>query len=143
MARCSRWTDRSVQRTGEPLCVLIVDDNVSVGTALAEVLRHSVMEARYAPSAPKALELTRDWTPDVVVLDINMPEHDGFTTARILRRLVSMRHTALVAFTSMDEHDVRARATAAGFDGYCQKGQSPESLIKLIQTVAANGQPGH
>jgi len=124
---------------GETLAVLIVDDNVSAGTALAEALRYNIMDVRYAPSAPEALELTRDWAPDVVVLDINMPKRDGFTTARILRRLVPTRHTAIVAFTSMDEYEVRDRAVVAGFDGYCQKGQSPDTLIKLITTVAANG----
>ncbi|MFM0327564.1 hypothetical protein [Caballeronia glebae] len=53
----------------------------------------------------------------------------------MLRRLIATRHAAIVAFTALDETQVRDQATTAGFDGYCQKGQSPESLITMIRTV--------
>lgn len=96
------------------------------------------MDARFAASGIQALELTRNWTPDVVVLDVNMPVHDGFSTAWVLRRIPSTRDVAIVAFTALDEREVREKGLTAGFDGYCQKGQSSGELVDMIHEMASN-----
>ncbi|MEC5409361.1 response regulator [Paraburkholderia sp. MPAMCS5] len=115
--------------------MLVVDDNEASGLALTAALGEEAMDTRLATSGLEALECTRSRTPDVIVLDINMPHHDGFSTARVLRRVLSTRHAAIVAFTALDEREVRERGELAGFDGYCQKGQPPEELLTVIHTL--------
>ncbi|WP_063910579.1 response regulator [Paraburkholderia monticola] len=116
--------------------VLVVDDNEASGTALTAALGLEAMDARFAAGGIQALEFTRHWMPDVIVLDINMPLHDGFATARVLRRLASTRAAVIVAFTALDEGQVRERGIDAGFDGYCQKGRSPGELISAIHALS-------
>ena len=135
MAHCSIWTNRSVRFAGRVLAVLVVDDNKASGAALTAVFIQEAMDARFAASGIQALEFTRHWMPDVIVLDINMPLHDGFSTARVLRRLPSTRGAAIVAFTALDEQVVRHKGLPAGFDGYCQKGQSPGDLVNVIRVM--------
>ena len=137
MRCCARWTTRPVRFTGNLPAILVVDDHEASGAALTAALGQEAMDARFAASGVQALELTRNWIPDVVVLDINMPLHDGFSTARVLRRIPSTRDAAIVAFTALDECEVRAKGLPAGFDGYCQKGQSPQDLVDMIQAMAS------
>ncbi|MCC8397685.1 response regulator [Paraburkholderia sp. MMS20-SJTR3] len=117
--------------------MLVVDDNEASGVALAAVLGQETMDARFAGSSVQALESMRHWTPDVIVLDINMPLHDGFSTARVFRRLPATRGVAIVAFTALDEREIRDKGVSAGFDGYCQKGQSPGDLIDVIHAMTS------
>lgn len=109
MSHCARWTSRLVRLTSTFPAVLVVDDHEASGTALTAALGEDAMDARFAASGIQALELTRNWTPDVVVLDVNMPVHDGFSTARVLRRIPSTRDVAIVAFTALDEREVRKK----------------------------------
>jgi two-component system, OmpR family, response regulator len=77
----------------------------------------------------------------MILLDISMPGHDGFQTARILRRLVAMSETGLIAYTSEHEESIRNRAISAGFDAYCQKGAPPHVLLWLIQALGCQAGP--
>lgn len=135
MARCGIWTNRSVKFAGSVPAVLVVDDNESLGAALTAALGQRAMDARFVASGIQALDFTRHWVPDVIVLDINMPRHDGFSTARVLRRLPPTRGAIIVAFTALDEHEVQARCVPVGFDGYCQKGGTPDDLIRMIHAM--------
>jgi two-component system OmpR family response regulator len=65
--------------------VLVVDDNAEAAEALATYLSYEGVETRTAIGCGEALRCVRDWVPDVVVLDIMMPERDGFETAQALR----------------------------------------------------------
>lgn len=135
MPHCARWSSRTVRFTGLMPAVLVVDDHEASGEALTAALGAEAMDVRFASGGVQALEVTRNWIPDVVVLDINMPIHDGFSTARVLRRIQTTQDATIVAFTSLDEREVREKALISGFDGYCQKGQSPKEIVVLIQTM--------
>lgn len=135
MTRCARWTTRPVRFTGNIPAVLVVDDHEASGAALTAALGYGLMDARFATSGVQALQLIRNWMPDVVVLDIDMPVHDGFSTARVLRRIPSTHDAAIVAFTSLDEREVWEKGYPAGFDGYCQKGHSPKELVDMIHAM--------
>ncbi|MCG5079079.1 response regulator [Paraburkholderia tagetis] len=135
MARCGIWTNRSVKFAGSIPAVLVVDDNSASGAALTAALGQEAIDARFVASGIEAMEWTRHWVPDLIVLDINMPRHDGFSTARVLRRLAPTRSAVIVAFTALGENEVQERGVLVGFDGYCQKGGTPDDLIRMIHAM--------
>ncbi|KXV05034.1 hypothetical protein CR51_13020 [Caballeronia megalochromosomata] len=112
--------------------MLVVDDYRAGAEAITAVLSIEGYDARCVLSGHAALELTATWIPDIALLDINMPEMDGFALARQLRRTSETQHVALVAFTSQDERITRIPGVAVGFDAYCQKSGTTDALLQLL-----------
>ncbi|VXB21300.1 Response regulator receiver protein [Burkholderia sp. 8Y] len=133
--RCALWTNRSIDVDLPCWRILVVDDNASSAEALAAALAADGFETRIALSGVDALHAVDGWVPHIVILDISMPEHDGFATARVLRRIARTRDAGIVAFTALGEELVRTQGLHAGFDGYCQKGNSPATLVHLMQRL--------
>lgn len=116
--------------------VLVVDDNAGAAEALATYLSYEGVEARAACGCTEALRCVRDWVPDVVVLDIMMPGHDGYETASALRSYLPTSSLGIVAFTSLDEDHVKETGRERhNFDGYCQKGTAPSALLALMRKL--------
>ena len=130
---CALWSDRSVDVDREQWRILVVDDNAYSAEALAAALESDGFDTRFALSGIDALHAIDGWVPHVVILDITMPEHDGYATARVLRRIDRTREAVIIAFTALGEETVRPEGLHAGFDGYCQKGNSPDALVDLIE----------
>jgi CheY-like chemotaxis protein len=127
------WTSRRLPTTyAEPLRVLIVDDNENGAEALAAYLSLDPMECRVALSGAQGIGMATVWVPDVIVMDISMPDLDGLEATHTLRRDLRTRAIVIIAFTALDEADVLLFHTS--FDGYCQKGQSPTVLVSLINS---------
>jgi len=94
--------------------VLLVDDD-EVNLLLTSVaLRERGFSITEAPSGERALALTADWTPDIVVLDAQMPGLDGFDTCRRLRDLPGFEHVPVLMLTGLDDDASIARAYQAG-----------------------------
>ena len=140
---CHRWSAREVKLLHEVPRVLVVDDNENAAEALATFLSFEGVEARAATGFAQALRCVKDWVPDIVVLDIMMPEHDGYETASALRGYLPTQSLGIVAFTSLDEHHVKeAGRSPHNFDGYCQKGTTPIALLALIREICADKEGG-
>jgi CheY-like chemotaxis protein len=133
---CQTWSARKIRVLNAHPRVLVVDDNTNAAEALATYLSYEGVETRTANGYGEALSCVRDWVPDVVVLDIMMPEHDGFETAQALRSYLPTTNLGIVAFTSLDDDHVRETGTARhNFDGYCRKGSPPVALLALMQKL--------
>jgi two-component system, OmpR family, response regulator len=130
---CALWTNRSVNVDHRQWRILVIDDNAYSAEALAAALTSEGFDTRMALSGVEALHAVDHWSPHIVILDISMPEHDGFATARVLRRIAGTRDAGIIAFTALGEEHVRTPGLSAGFDGYCQKGNPPDALVRLIQ----------
>jgi len=98
---CVLWTDRNVDADAERWRILVVDDNAASAEGLAAALNADGCDARYALSGVAALQAIDAWVPHVAILDISMPEHDGFATARVLRRISPTRNAGIIAFTAL------------------------------------------
>ena len=101
--------------------VLIVDDNDRNLRLARDVLRHAGLRTLEAGTAAAALELAAEESPDVILMDIRLPDLDG---AEALRRLKQDARTAtipVVALTSFAMKGDREWFLAAGFDGYVEK----------------------
>ena len=119
-----------------PLRVLIVDDNEDAADSLADILRLLGHHAEVAYSGMQALQLAADVDADVILLDIGLPEMDGYEVARRLRRTLP-RDVRLVALTGYGAAEDKRRAREAGFDAHVVKPVMPETIPQLLRTEPA------
>jgi len=119
--------------------VLVVDDNVDGAKVLARLLKASGHRVEVVHDGLHALEVARTSTPEVVLLDIGLPELDGYDVARRMRRLKGLEHVMLVALTGYGQEADRVRASAAGFDHHLVKPVDPATVCTLIAQHQAVG----
>ncbi len=122
-------------RGPRPERILVVDDNVDAAESLSRLLRLQAHEVRVAYDGLAALAAARDMNPDVVLLDIGLPELDGLEVARSLRARGDGPRPLLVAMTGFGQAEDRARTAAAGFDHHLTKPVDPKLLQTLLQTA--------
>jgi two-component system, cell cycle response regulator DivK len=101
--------------------VLVVDDNPVSRELVREVLDLPDLEILEAADGREALDKISASVPDLVLLDIRMPDIDGFEVLRQVRQDPKLSSIRIVAFTAFAMRDERQRALAAGFDGYLTK----------------------
>lgn len=114
---------------GSTLRILIVDDNIDAAETLSAVLSLSGHETRLVHTGAKALPAALDFRPDVILLDIGLPELDGYAVARLIRDEPALRSVAVVALTGWGSEEDRRQARNAGFD---------EHLVKPVDTAQLN-----
>jgi CheY-like chemotaxis protein len=115
--------------------VLVVDDNVDAASSLAMLLSLRGHETQVAFGAREALERSRTFQPEVVLLDIGLPETSGYELAARLRAMPGMGGVRLIALTGYGRSEDQQRALAAGFDDHVVK---PASL-KALERILAGG----
>jgi PAS domain S-box-containing protein len=116
--------------------VLVVDDNYDAATTLALLLKVDGHETHVVCNGKDALEAVDDFRPDVVLLDIGLPEMDGYEVAKHLRHSRRSDNPLLVAITGYGQADDRERSRAAGFDYHLVK---PVNLPELLNLCAEAG----
>jgi CheY-like chemotaxis protein len=112
--------------------VLIADDNRDAADSLSMLLQiagHAVTVAYDGQQALESIETTR---PEVALLDVGMPELDGYEVARRVRLDPRIRNTLLIAVTGWGQASDKERALAAGFDVHFTKPVEPTALIDLL-----------
>jgi PAS domain S-box-containing protein len=114
--------------------VLIIDDNRDGARAIARLLRTMGHEVATAFEGRLALERAKDFDPDVILLDLGMPEVDGFQVCQRLRAHVwSRRRPRIVALTGWGREVDLARTKRAGFDAHLVKPVDSETLEELLE----------
>src|SRR5262249_20451468 len=112
--------------------VLIVDDNVDAAEPLAVLARLGGHEVRVAFTGPEGLLAAEQFLPEVVVLDIGLPEINGYDVARRLRQQAGFARTILIALTGYGQEDDRRRSDEAGFDHHVTKPVLPDAFRRLL-----------
>ena len=123
---------RQIALMGQRARILVIDDSLPIAEALVASLVANGLETHYALGGVEALQRLTFWQPHVFIVDVNMPEHDGFAVARVLRRIRSTCDAGIIAFTALDKDDFVASGPVRHFDGYCQKGGTHAPLLALI-----------
>ncbi|CAM5490233.1 DNA-binding response regulator [Streptomyces xanthochromogenes] len=117
--------------------VLVVDDEELVRVALRRILDSEPEFETAACDGPQALGAVRDTAPDVVLLDVNMPDADGFAVLGELRALPAPPAVAMLTLFGSDEYlDSALRLGAAG---YLLKDSEPRLLIDCVRLLARGG----
>lgn len=112
--------------------VLVVDDDPDEAEALLMLLDRAGYDVRIAFDGPSALELAGTFTPDVAVLDINMPGMDGYEVAGELRRRLGPARPAIIALTGEPPELV---PQVHAFDYRVAKPAKPKQIIELVKTA--------
>jgi CheY-like chemotaxis protein len=113
--------------------VLVVDDNVDAAEALAELLRDYGHDVATAHDGAAALDQARLHRPDIVLLDISLPEMDGYEVAKRIRNEVGLGDALLVALSGYGEDRHRRLAREAGFDHHVTKPVDESTLEELLK----------
>jgi signal transduction histidine kinase len=113
--------------------VLVVDDNVDAAESMALLLRVQGHEVRTAYEGRSALDAAAAFRPQVVLLDLGLPQMDGYEVARRLREQLPTNGMALVAVTGYGQDEDRRQTAAAGFDAHLVK---PADVTKLGELLA-------
>jgi PAS domain S-box-containing protein len=113
--------------------VLLVDDNVDAMEMMAFLLAEMGYEAHTTADATGIVELALAQRPDVIVLDIGLPNVDGYEVARMLKQHPVLKATRLVAHTGYGSPEDRRKAQEAGFDAHLVKPAELDDLEKALQ----------
>jgi CheY-like chemotaxis protein len=119
----------------QPKRVLIADDDRDGALTLATLLELEGYEVRAVNGGQEALDLARDFRPDVVLLDIGMPKITGYEAARRLRLRYGNDCPVLVAITGWKQASDKILASLAGFDHHVAKPYEPQQLIELLSKL--------
>jgi CheY-like chemotaxis protein len=115
-----------------PRRVLIVEDNDDTREMLHEALAFSGHDVREARDGATGLALAAESPPDVALIDIGLPDLDGYEVARRLRAAPGGRRISLVAITGYGQAEDQRRAYDAGFDAHLTKPVAPERLKQVL-----------
>ena len=113
--------------------LLLVEDNEDNRIIYSTVLRHVGYDVVEALNGRQALELARSANPDLILMDISIPEMDGWEVTRILRQDPATRDIPIIALTAHALADDRERAQAVGFTSYLAKPVEPRAVVAEVQ----------
>jgi DNA-binding response OmpR family regulator len=113
--------------------ILIVDDDEQVTNLFEKFLTMEGYEAIGLNDSTRAVDLANLINPDLFLLDLMMPQPDGFKLCRMLRADPKFKHTPIIIITALGDSDSRVVAFGAGADDYLQKPFHIEELGKRIK----------
>jgi len=119
--------------SGRPI-VVVVEDDKDMNELQCELLQIHGMEAVSAYTGSEAMAITEQRQADAILLDIMLPEMDGFECCRLLRRQDN-RHVPIVMITALDTEDSRREGFEAGTDAYFTKPFDPYEVIETLRML--------
>jgi CheY-like chemotaxis protein len=125
--------DKQVTGQADPLRIVIVEDNVDSAYLLRLLLVKWGHTAEMAHTGAAGLQLIAELKPDVAIVDIGLPEIDGYSLARKVRELGGGEQIRLVALSGYGSELDRQRASEAGFDEHLTKPVAAEDLQAVLE----------
>jgi two-component system OmpR family response regulator len=118
---------------GAPVRVLVVDDEVNIAELLSMALRHEGWDVAAAHNGVEAVRLAGQFRPDVIVLDIMLPDFDGLEVLRRVR--AQQAHVPVLFLTARDSVEDRVSGLTAGGDDYVTKPFSLEEVVARLRAL--------
>ena len=116
--------------------ILVADDDEDAVLSLTLLLREEGYVVRGVHRGSEVLQAVFNFAPDVVLLDIGMPQMTGYDVARTLRERYGSARPALIAVTGRSGKTDRQQALAAGFEHHVTKPYEPRALLALLARLA-------
>jgi DNA-binding response OmpR family regulator len=126
--------------------VLIIEDNATLAAGLRNNLEYEGYEALVAPDGGSGLAAAREWRPDLIILDLMLPDMDGYRTLRALRERGD--ETPVLVLTALADEADKVRGLRFGADDYVTKPfglmellARVDALLRRVRPVVPNGTP--
>jgi CheY-like chemotaxis protein len=113
--------------------ILVVDDNRDNMELMQYLLKAFGYEPLAATSGAEAIRLVREKRPDLILMDIQMPEMDGFEATEAIRREPTLEECPVVAVTAYAMVGDQQRILSSGFEGYISKPITPETFVAQVE----------
>lgn len=117
--------------------VVLVDDEPDSLDLLAEVLALNGAAPYRAASGTAGLSLLAEMTPRVIVVDLNMPQPDGWDVLAEIRGMSHLTHVPVIAITAYYSDRVENEAQRAGFDAFIRKPIKSSAFLELVYDLGA------
>ena len=129
--------EATAEQPGPPIMqrrarVLVADDNRDAADSLGMLLELEGHEVNVAYSGKAALSVGKQHHPDIMILDIGMPDINGYEVARAVRREEWGREASLIALTGWGQPTDKEKAAAAGFDRHLTKPVEAQALMEIL-----------
>jgi DNA-binding response OmpR family regulator len=115
--------------------IMIVDDDIQATTLLEKILAVEGYESVTVNDSSKAVQVAKSTNPDLFLLDLMMPDPDGFKLCRILRLDPYFSRTPIIIVTALDDSDSRVVAIGAGANDYLTKPFHIDELSQRIKSL--------
>lgn len=114
--------------------ILLIDDDITSLDLCAYLVEELGYEVERCTDGRRAIEFVREHTPDLVVVDLMMPEIDGQETVRQIRSL-GLPYFPILAFTAVDDSELHAAVRSVGCDEVLTKPCRPDKLLRHIEEL--------
>jgi DNA-binding response OmpR family regulator len=115
--------------------ILIADDNENIRAALTYLLEDEGYSLSLAKDGAEALRKVRELSPDILFLDIMMPEINGYDVCRAIKNDPVLKKTYVIMLTAKGQADEQERGKAVGADEYVVKPFSPMEILAKIRDI--------
>jgi two-component system, cell cycle response regulator DivK len=122
--------------------MLLIEDNEQNQYLVTFLLGKHGYGVEVASDGPSGIDLALKEPPDLILLDIQLPQMDGYAVARTLRKHSALADTPIVAVTSYAMMGDREKALAAGCDGYLEKPINPETFVSQVEAYLRPAEGG-
>ena len=115
--------------------ILIADDNENIREALTYLLEDEGYKLALARDGADALKKVREFLPDILFLDIMMPEMNGYEVCRAIKNDPKLRNTYVIMLTAKGQVAEQERGKEVGADEYIVKPFSPMEILSKIKNI--------
>jgi CheY-like chemotaxis protein len=129
----SSSTPKEPQVPVRPFRILVVDDNDASAKTMAWTLEFLGQEVHIAYLGKQAVEMAESLLPEIVMLDIGLPDINGYEVCKLMRHMPGLEHTIFIAQTGWSEEEDFQRSKEAGFSHHLVK---PINMAKLQELLA-------
>ena len=121
---------------GEPIKILVVDDDLDIIEILKYNLNNSGYFVKSASNGIKAIKKAKKFLPDIILMDVMMPEMSGIEACSEIRKIDQLHNTIIIFLSARSEDYTQISAYDAGADDYISKPVKPKILLKKISNIA-------
>lgn len=118
--------------------VLVVDDDDMNLTLMEGLFQANGCTVYKAQSGQEALEIAKEKLPDIIMMDVSMPDMDGLEATQQIRQDPAIAQIIVIAFTALALEDIRKQAIQAGCDGFIRRPIDPDQLLKRVAEIVAD-----
>jgi two-component system, cell cycle response regulator DivK len=119
--------------------ILIVEDNEKNMKLLRDILRHKGYVTLEATSGSDAVRMAIEHSPDLVLMDIRLPDIDGIRALQLMREQPTLDATRVLAVSASAMPQEQAKVVESGFDGFIAKPISVRPFLETVERVLATG----